>query len=247
MTNAIDNLLCCYDFDGVFGKVSKPNFSFVEKCGYPGGTRGEKFRAERKAIEEKIGESALVSLMIDIFKRNNSKPTHEEIRQYVDALEYNPGVETYFDRIKCAAKNSNLKNYLISGGFVEYLRELPFAGHMDKIYGATFDGDFKNYDELKVHAIKDILTTNSRAEDDCRGMIYIGDGPSDREALRYVGGHGGTAILVHAAGETSEYYNDMIKDGIAISHYVEADFTDGSELFGILSGAANQTEHSRER
>ena len=92
-------------------------------------------------------------------------------------IHYNSGVIEF-------VRNTNSKNYIISGGLKEFLQNLEIAKHFDGIYGTPViknnEGKISGIgtvmtDENKILAIHDILKINNKKKEDCKDVYYIGE------------------------------------------------------------------------
>ena len=207
----MENFLIIYDFDGTLTKPPLPKYLFIEKFGYPNGTQGEKFLGEMKSIQKETGQETMVvfiGLMMKIIKENGLKPTLSMLYEGQDTLQWNKGVDRFFDVIAEEAKQNGfeLKNYIVTGGFAEYLQNLPPAKHFGKIYGAEFESDRQGnilgvkkimINSMKIEAVKEIIKSSGKHETDCENVIYIGDGLTDKFAMDYIHNNGGKTIFVH--------------------------------------------------
>lgn len=159
-------------------------------------------------------------------------------------IQYNPRVIEFI-------KNTDTKNYIVSGGLREFLQNLKIAKYFDGIYGTPIEHDEKGRifgigevmtDDKKILAIQDILRINHIQGNDCSNVNYIGDGYSDAMAMRFVHTNGGNAIFVHQPNKEDKFYNynnriyqALNQDGI-VDFCCDADYTDGSMLSNILQG-----------
>jgi len=237
-----------FDFDGTLTTETWPKFCvWIDKYGFDGSKRNE--HLERALIEySRTNNGDLLELFFGFLNKlladNNAKITLAELAEGEKFITYNPGVFEFF-------KVSKVKNFIVSGGLLEFLQGLEIAKYFDGIYGTPARLDENGFmvgvgevvtDCKKIPAILDILKKNGRDRNDCVNVNFIGDGASDMAAMRYVHENGGKAIFVHQpAGREDEWhekltkiYHELNADGI-IDFRCVADFRQGSELTEILT------------
>ena len=72
------------------------------------------------------------------------------------------------------------------------------------------DFDILMNDKKKVIGIKKILESLNIEDDDCRELIYIGDGLTDLDAMEFIKKHGGITIFV--CQDLDSKYLEKIKE-----------------------------------
>ncbi len=235
-----------FDFDGTLTTETWPKFwVWVKKFGYSGEKRNDKLEKALNEYRKKVKGSLLetfFSFFNDLLESRNETISYEELMEGKKYIVYNPGIEEFI-------KNTNAKNYIVSGGLKEFMDNLKISKNFEKIYGTSVkqntDGLIYGIEKAmtndkKIFAILDILRENGRIENDCKNVYYLGDGYSDAEAMQFVHNNGGKAIFVHQPDENDELYNhnkkiyeDLNKNGM-IDYYCEADYRDGTKLSNIL-------------
>lgn len=235
-----------FDFDGTLTTETWPKFwVWVKKFGYRGEKRNDKLEKALNEYRKEVRGSLLetfFSFFNDLLESHNETISYEELMEGEKYIEYNPGIEEFI-------KNSNTKNYIVSGGLKEFMENLKISKNFEKIYGTSVkkNADGLIYgiekamtDEKKILAILDILKQNGRQKNDCRNIYYLGDGYSDAEAMKFVHNNGGKAIFVHQPNENDDLYNhnkkiyeDLNKNGM-IDYYCVADYREESKLSNIL-------------
>jgi len=235
-----------FDFDGTITTETWPKFwVWAKKYGYDGTKRNDKLEAalaEYRKTHEGDNLETFFGFFNDLLEDNNASLSILEFMEGEKYIKYNRGFEEFIN-------TSKTKNYIVSGGLVDFLSRLKISINFDGIYGSLMkynsDGLISGIgkimtDDAKIDAIKDILKKNGRKVDDCKNVCYIGDGYSDAVAMRYVHEHGGTAIFVYHPKTNDELqaHNDSIfeklnEEGI-VDYYCVADYTNGSELFNLL-------------
>ncbi len=240
------NPINIFDFDGTLTTETWPKFwTWVEKYGYNGKKRNEELEeAITKYRSTHPGDAleTFFGFFNDLLISNNDSITYDELMEGEKCIIYNPGVEQFI-------KESNSKNYIVSGGLKEFLERLRIAPHFSGIYGTPIQTNSQGLisgigkimtDDKKLLAIQEILRKNNRKDNDCRNVYYIGDGYSDAVAMRFIHNHGGKAIFVHQPTTDDDFYEyinriyqTLNSDGI-VDFSCIADYRDGSELSNIL-------------
>ena len=235
-----------FDFDGTLTTETWPKFwVWVKKFGYNGIQRNdelEKALTEYRKLNTGNELETFFAFFNDLLVNNNEILTYEELMEGEQFIQYNPGVIEF-------VKNTNTKNYIVSGGLREFLQNLKIAKYFDEIYGTPIKHNGEGLisgigevmtDDKKILAIQDILRRNQRQGNDCRNVNYIGDGSTDAIAMRFVHNNGGKAIFVHQPNKDDKFYhyNNRIyqtlnRDGI-VDFCCVADYRDGTMLSNIL-------------
>ena len=227
-----------YDFDGTLTPYSVTRFEILEKCGYKGGTDNpelvdsfkDKFMKENANFYD-----AVYRTFIEKVNCTSYKMTADSISMGAEDMEFNVGVDEFFEWIK----DSNISNYILSSGVKTMIEKTKIAKYFDEIYATTFkfdefgiarDIDCLIDDEAKSLYIEKIMKDNNR--DDCRDIIYIGDGLTDYYAMEYVKNNGGTTIFVYQ-DENSE---DVLKakESDVVSFFFLADYSNDSDLSNYI-------------
>ncbi len=224
-----------YDFDGTLTPYKVTKFQILEECGLKDGALNPKFleMVEKKANDENTDVyHAVYEVFLQLMRATNLKLIDENFSLGADCVTYNDGVEDFLKFLK----ENGIHNYLLSSGLKVYLDKTNIVKYFDKIYATTFtynsEGEVIGVDNLmsdrnKVTAIKDILYSMGRQEDDCRNVVYIGDGFTDRYAMEYVKRNGGTSIFVYK--EDNAELKKLEAENI-VSFSTFADYSENSEL-----------------
>jgi len=241
-------LTIIYDFDGTITKPHLAKYLIIDECGYENGTLGKRFLDEIKSIEEEThGEVAEImnNLLMKLIKENNVNRHLSNFNRGQETIDYNEGVLAFFDNINRLAKEKDveLKHYIITGGFRDYIVQLPMAKHFTKVFGSTLALNNENnitgmkqyltY-SMKIDAIKEINDSNGKAHDDCTNTVYIGDGLTDRYAMEFVHENGGKTIFVHQPGASMDVYNQLNQINI-VDYCFEANYNTDKDVFKTLS------------
>lgn len=235
-----------FDFDGTLTTETWPKFwVWVKKFGYSGEKRNDNLEyalSEYRKTHTGNQLETFFEFFNDLLVNNSATISFDELMEGEKYIQYNPGVIEFL-------KTSLGKNYIVSGGLVEFLQSLTIAKYFSGFYGTPVKlnqeglisgiGEIMT-DDKKILAICDILKRNGHSENDCHNVYYIGDGYSDRDAMRFVHNNGGKAIFVYHEAKNDELaehnkkiYEALNKDGI-IDYCCLADFNPESELSNIL-------------
>ncbi len=228
-----------YDFDGTLTPYAMPKFEILEKCGMPNGAMNPKFMEMVKkqvSLENIDLYNALYKTFFQIIKNAHLSLTDDNFTLGADSVVYNKGVEDFLRFLT----DNNISNYLLSSGLKVFLEQTRVAKFFDSIYATTFIYDNKEAigidylmsDKNKVEAIKDILKNMGNEKNDCRNIIYIGDGLTDYYAMKYVKRNGGITIFVYQDENNQDLKRLEADDVINFSAY--ADFSSDSELSNYI-------------
>lgn len=221
------DLIIIYDFDGTLTPYALPQYDVIKNCGYDDNKLMELVRIIMN--KRNIGLYNAFFLAINyILKENNVKRDIESICVGASRVEYNKGVEEYFESLK----NDNVKHYVLTSGYEEYIKRTKINQYLTDVYGTKISIDHKSFkinmlmtDQYKVEVIKSISKINNG---EFSNIIYIGDGLTDKYAFEYVHSNGGETILVFM-DEKDKTYN-MLKHQNIIDYYFKPDFSVGSKL-----------------
>lgn len=213
------DIIVIYDFDGTLTPYSMPQYQVLKDCGYD----DQKLfsRIENMIKCRKIGlYEAYVEAVFQILSESNIEKSMNSICKGAMEVIYNPGVIAYFERFK------NLKHYVITSGYEDYIRRTKINPYLQDVLGTRvkIEGNETSIvdlmtDEKKVEAIEQIIKESGT---DFENVIYIGDGLTDRYAFEYIHKKGGVSIFV---GEKTEQVKDLCVD-----YYFEKNFEEGSSL-----------------
>ena len=235
-----------FDFDGTLTTETWPKFwAWVEKYGYTGEKRNDELEnaiAKYRSTHSGNDLETFFGFFDDLLVSNNDTITYDELMKGEKFIVYNPGVEQFI-------RESNSKNYIVSGGIKEFLEQLRIAPYFSGIYGTPVQTNSQGLisgigeimtDDKKILAIQDILRKNNRKDNDCRNVYYIGDGYSDAIAMKFVHDHGGKAVFVYQPTtddaffeQINSIYEELNSDDI-VDYSCVADYRDGSDLSNVL-------------
>ena len=239
-----------YDFDGTLTPDVCPQFAILEASGFKGGCSNPAFFPKVHEIAKRDHldtYDAMVRHILDIVKSAGHKLTDENIALGADQRVYRPGVPEFLQKIK----SSGLTNYLLSSGSKAYLEHTVIAPYFAKIYATTlhYDAnggatvpDYVMSTEAKIDALREVAQEFNGSPENCEGLVYIGDGPTDIPVMTYAADHHGVTIMLcddknqdeiqRVAAATGQPQDDIAK---IVSHFFPADFREGSELDRFIS------------
>lgn len=235
------NKIIIYDFDGTLTPYALPKFEILEKCGLKYGAYNTHFLELSKARSKEKNIDlyrAIYEIYFEIIRNAGFTLTDENFSLGADTVEYNNGVMDYLNMLY----QHNICNYLLSSGIKVFLEKVSIASFFKEIYATVFTYD-KNHeangfeflmsDKNKVIAIKEILKENNINGEDCSDIIYIGDGLTDYDAMKYVKEHGGTSIFVYKDLDSKDMQS--IKEQNVVNFYAKADFSKNSDLYTYIT------------
>lgn len=233
-----------YDFDGTLTPYVRPQFAILEKAGLENGCDNPDFFAEvhRIAARDKLDVfDAMIRHILAIVQAGGYALTDENIALGADSREYRPGVPEFLQRYQ----QLGILNYLLSSGSKAYLAHTKIAPFFAEIYASTLkynnQGEATGPDhvmstEAKIDSLKTIATVCNGSAEDCSGLIYIGDGPTDIPVMTYTKAHGGITIMVCDEQNAAEVakLSDQPAGQDVVSQRFAADFRTGSELDSFI-------------
>ena len=257
-----------YDFDKTLSPRDMEEYSFMPGIGVePDDFWG--LCAEFSRQHQMDGILTYMYLMQKLAK-GRLELTREAMQKLGEAVEFFPGVESWFDRVNSIGQacGVQVEHYIISSGLTEIIRGSAIGRHFKAIFAASFCYDESDHPVWASSAVnytsktqylfrinKGILdVTNDRdlnaftPEYERRvpfsNMIYVGDGLTDVPCMKMTKQKGGYSIAVHAPGRT-ELADDMLLQGRA-DFSVEADYSEGSEIEEIVAMLMRRIRASHE-
>lgn len=152
-----------------------------------------------------------------------------------------PGVEQFFKQ-----NENEASHYIVSSGIEIFLKHLVISDYFEEIFGATFkyeDGlaigiDRSMNDKKKVDMIKLILKRHNITDDNCKDVVYLGDGITDFYAMQFVKDNGGDAVCVYHSKDNIEALTKLEEHNV-VTHNFIADYSSTSELYNYLVSKMN--------
>ena len=257
-----------YDFDKTLSPRDMEEYSFM-----PGiGVEPEDFWGRCAEFSRQHQMDGILTYMYLMQKlaRGRMELTREAMEKLGEAVEFFPGVESWFDRINAIGRacGVSVEHYIISSGLTEIIRGSAIGKYFKAIFAASFCYDESDHPVWASSAVnytsktqylfrinKGILdVTNDRDLNaftpaymrrvPFSNMIYVGDGLTDVPCMKMTKQKGGYSIAVHAPGKT-ELADDMLLQGRA-DFSVEADYSENSEIEQVVSMLMRRIRASHE-
>lgn len=191
--------------------------------------------------------------------RGSMRLTRDALRELGKGVEFFPGVEDWFGRIREIGKSLDVdvEHYIISSGQTEIIEGSRIGHEFKAVFAASFCYDAAGHPVWPSSAVnyttktqylfrinKGILdVTNDRDLNaftpeymrriPFSNMIYIADGLTDVPCMKMTRQKGGFSIAVHPPGKT-ETADDLLLQNRA-DFSVETDYTAGSELEQVVA------------
>ena len=198
---------------------------------------------------------AYMYLLVEKAKENNQILNRELFNELGKNIEYYPGVEDYFNRINCYAKEKSieLQHYIISSGTKEIIEGCSIFPYFHKVFASEFhynkdnEADWPavainytgktqflfriNKNCLDIYDNKTINSFQTQRDIPFNRMIYIGDGFTDVPCMRVVKANKGYSIAVHTQDSTT--YQQLLDDD-RVNFVATADYSENSQLVKII-------------
>ena len=245
-----------YDFDKTLSPRDMQEYTFLPGINVE---PSEFWGACQKFTQENQMDGVLTYLyLMQRMAKGNMRLTREALHELGKGVEFFPGVEDWFGRIREIGKNLDVdvEHYIISSGQTEIIEGSRIGHEFKAIFAASFYYDESGLPVWPCSAVnytsktqylfrinKGILdVTNDRDLNaftpeykrriPFSNMIYIADGLTDVPCMKMTRTRGGTSIAVHAEGETS-LSNNMVLQG-RCDYAVLADYSEGSEIESVV-------------
>ena len=246
-----------YDFDKTLSPRDMEEYSFMPGIGVePADFWG---MCATFAREHQMDGILTYMYLMQKLAKGRLELTREAMQKLGEAVEFFPGVESWFDRVNSIGQacGVQVEHYIISSGLTEIIRGSAIGRHFKAIFAASFCYDESDHPVWASSAVnytsktqylfrinKGILdVTNDRDLNaftpaykrrvPFSNMIYVGDGLTDVPCMKMTKQKGGYSIAVHAPGRT-ELADDMLLQGRA-DFSVEADYTENSEIEQVVT------------
>jgi 2-hydroxy-3-keto-5-methylthiopentenyl-1-phosphate phosphatase len=240
-----------YDFDKTLATKDMQEFTFIPDLDMEA---AEFWRKTDKMTKEYKMDQMLAymhSMLVEA-KYKGMPITRGDFVKLGEAVEYYPGVDTWFDRINayCAGMGINLEHYIISSGLREVIEGSAIFHRFREVYACEYLYDANNVaiwpknvvnyttKTQFVHRIhKGVLDLSDddnlnrfTPEDErripFRNIIYVGDGLTDVPSMRLVKSEGGYAIAVYTDKSS---VRELIVHG-RVNFIAPADYSEGGEF-----------------
>ena len=257
-----------YDFDKTLSPRDMEEYSFM-----PGiGVEPADFWGMCAAFAREHQMDGILTYMYLMQKmaRGRMELNREAMEKLGAAVEFFPGVETWFDRINAIGREMGVEveHYIISSGLEEIIRGSAIGDKFKAVFAASFCYDESehpvwastavNYTSKTQYLFRinkgifdvtndrdlNAFTPEYKRRVPFSNMIYVGDGLNDVPCMKMTKQKGGYSVAVHAPGET-ELADDMLLQGRA-DFSVEADYSAGSEIEEIVAMLMRRIRASHE-
>lgn len=245
-----------YDFDKTLCTKDMQEYGFISDLGMDPSEFWNK--ANSLAAEQEMdGILAYMYTMVDTCRKREIRITKEKFNDLGKAIEFFPGVLTWFKRMNEYADSLGLQleHYIVSSGVKEIIEGTPIKEEFKKIYACEFMYDYNdlvawpkvavNYTgktQFLFRINKGVLdlTPNSDAELNrytpseerripFRNMVYIGDGITDVPCMKLVKVNGGQSIAVYNPEKGKDTVKNLVKDN-RVNFISKADYSEHSEI-----------------
>lgn len=245
-----------YDFDNTLTTKDMQEYTFIPMLNM----EPKKFWQEANGFGVDNKMDAILAYMYTMLQKAQKQgmPLRREFFEHCgEAIEFFPGVLTWFDRINAyaASKGAKIEHYIISSGLKEFITGSAVGDKFEKIFACEYYYDDDgvavwplmtvNYTEKTQYLFrinKGVLNVANHKElnevtpeDERRipfsNMVYIGDGMTDIPCMKLVKEYGGKSIAVYPRDDFEKKINayQLLRDE-RVNFFEPADYTENSEL-----------------
>ncbi|MDO4283144.1 MAG: HAD family hydrolase [Clostridia bacterium] len=228
-----------YDFDGTLTDVFYPRYDILNQINSDTLAIIQKYDYLSNEINGMV--NTFMYGLIKALADHDVKLTKDNLCFGADRIKYSKGVENYFENINEDANlvDVSLEHFVITSGIKEYIDKTRVAKYLSHIYGSSYyyeEGIAKWPSEVieskdKVHKIFEINKKRGLLKYNCNNMIYIGDGLTDFESMKFVKENGGISICVY--GDKLEECKKL-EEYHVINESFERDYTKDSKLYHYI-------------
>lgn len=246
-----------YDFDGTLSPQPMQEYTVLPKIGIEPAAFWA--MVNREALETE-SDPMLVYMrhILEALEREKVDVKREDFAAMARAIEYFPGVGTWFARMNAYVKRRSksqvrLHHYLISAGQKEILDGVSIRKHFKRIYASEYHFNHHGVATFPKFLVTDTLKTqflfrinkgiesvtesiNEHMPEADRAipfqnMIYLGDGMTDVPSMTVTKKNGGHAVAVYDAdSEKGRATGVKLLDAGRVDFVAEADYRAGSRL-----------------
>jgi haloacid dehalogenase-like hydrolase len=246
-----------YDFDGTLSPQPMQEYTVLPKIGVEPAAFWAMVNREAQETES---DPMLVYMrhILEALEREKVDVKREDFAAMARAIEYFPGVSTWFARANAYVKRRSrgqvrLHHYLISAGQKEILEGVSIRKHFKRIYASEYHFNHHGVATFPKFLVTDTLKTqflfrinkgiesvtesiNEHMPEADRAipfqnMIYVGDGMTDVPSMTVTKKNGGHAVAVYDAGsEKGRATGVKLLDAGRVDFVAEADYRAGSRL-----------------
>jgi len=246
-----------YDFDGTLSPQPMQEYTVLPKIGVE---PKEFWAAVNREARETESDMMLVYMrhIIEALERVRVDVKREDFAAMAGAIEYFPGVPTWFARVNAYVKRRSrgqvkIQHYLISAGQKEILEGISIRRHFKRIYASEYYFNHHGVATFPKFLITDTLKTqflfrinkgreaitesiNEHMPEGERpipfpNMIYVGDGMSDVPSMALTKKSGGHAVAVYDRKKAGGQAScaELLRAG-RVDFIAEADYRKASRL-----------------
>ena len=255
----------CYDFDKTLTPDDMQSQGFIQKLGY----EVSSFWDKSNGLSENNDMDQNLAYMYTMLQESEGKVlfTKDGLKEYGAKLQFFPGVEDWFERIRKYAdeKGVILEHYIISSGLKEMIEGSKVSDSFERIYASSFyynERDvavwpaqvvnYTNKTQFLFRIVIGTLDVNDPGINDYfepenlrvpfRNMIYIGDSDTDIPCMKLVNANGGHSIGVYNPdSKKKEKVYKMMHDN-RIKYFAPADYKEGSDLDNLVKAIMSYTQ-----
>ena len=259
-------LAICYDFDKTLSPDDMQAQGYIQSVGYD----VDKFWTESNNLAKENDMDNNLAYMWKMVQESEGRMVlnKEKLAEYGARVKLFDGVEEWFERIRTYGKTRGVivEHYIISSGLKEMIEGTKMAkeGAFEKVYASSFYFNARGVAKWPAQVInytsktqflfrieKGVLDINDPGVNDYfppdqirvpfRNMVYIGDSDTDIPCMKLVTTYGGHSIGVYdPTTRSKEKVFKMMCDN-RIRYYAPADYTDDSELDGLVKAIIDKT------
>ena len=246
-----------YDFDGTLSPQPMQEYTVLPKIGIEPAEFWAKVNREARETES---DPMLVYMrhILEALEREKVDVKREDFAAMARAIEYFPGVSTWFRRMNAYVKKRSkarvrLQHYLISAGQKEILDGVSIRKQFKRIYASEYHFNhhgvatfpkFLVTDTLKtqflfrinkgIEAVTESINEHMPEADRAipfQNMIYVGDGMTDVPSMTVTKKNGGHTVAVYdAKSDKGRAIGVKLLDAGRADFVAEADYQPGSKL-----------------
>jgi phosphoserine phosphatase len=246
-----------YDFDGTLSPQPMQEYTVLPKIGVE---PAEFWAMVNREARETESDPMLVYMrhILEALERVRVDVKREDFAAMARAIEYFPGVATWFSRMNAYVRKrsrgqARLQHYLISAGQKEILDGVSIRRHFKRIYASEYHFNHHGIATFPKLLVTDTIKTqflfrinkgieavtesiNEHMPEDERpipfqNMVYVGDGMTDVPSMALTKKSGGHTVAVYdpRGGKGRATCVKLLEAGRA-DFIAEADFRAGSRL-----------------
>ena len=246
-----------YDFDGTLSPQPMQEYTVLPKIGIE---PTEFWAMVNREARETESDPMLVYMrhILEALERERVDVKREDFAAMARAIEYFPGVTTWFTRMNAYVRRRSkgqvkLQHYLISAGQKEILEGVSIRKHFKRIYASEYHFNHHGVATFPKFLVTDTLKTqflfrinkgieavtesiNEHMPEAERAipfqnMIYVGDGMTDVPSMTVTKKNGGHAVAVYdPRGEKGRATGAKLLEAGRVDFVAEADFRPRSKL-----------------